>query len=262
LGFEETNDGQSRVNDSLTTWERSHFQSTVGNAFLFFVIYGQFPEELAVSRSKYRCAGLPAGFDLKKLVRDKHGTLPFTDASYGRVIADKNLFASIGQTTACSVLQGEIPDPTDLNYLRDVVGLTTYLLDHGGIAVADPQQFELYDAERWHREIFDCGKPNVTKHVKILFSDETDGRWFHTRGLRKFGRPDLSVRSVPKEYFDGVIDMCIRFIEFQAFGGWIKEGQEIRMKSLPNGLRCHHAGSMDNPDFNNSHVEIVWPRIN
>jgi hypothetical protein len=128
--------------------------------------------------------------------------------------------------------------------------------------VADPQQFELYDPERWHREIFDPATPNVHKHVKILFSDEPDGRWYHTRGLRKFGRPDLSVRGVPAEYFDGVVDLCNRFIELQALGGWIPEGQEIRIKSLPHGLRCHHAGNLEDPDFNNAHVEIPWNASN
>jgi hypothetical protein len=170
------------------------------------------------------------------------------------------LFARVGEAAECGVLRGEIPDPPDLNYLRDVIGLTTYLLDNGGFAVADPQQFELYDAKRWHREIFDPGTANVAKHVKILFSDDADGRWYHTRGLRKFGRPDLSVHGVPKEYGEAAIELCNRFIQMQALGGWIPEGQEVRMKSLPPDLRCHHAGSLDDPDFNNVHVEIVWPK--
>jgi hypothetical protein len=250
------------MSNDLPIWERSHFQPADGRAFLFYVVYGRFPEELAISGSKYRCAGLPPGFDLRKLEQSKHGTLPFTEAEYGVILPNAALFARLGEATECGVLQGEIPNPPDLNYLRDAVGLTTYLLDNGGFAVADPQQFELYDAERWHREIFDSGTPNVCKHVKILFSDDENGRWYHTRGLRKFGRPDLSVRGVPKEYCDGTIEMCNRFIELQAMGGVIQEGQEVRMKSLPPGLRCRHAGRLDDPEFNNVHVEIVWPQQN
>ena len=48
-------------------------------------------------------------------------------------------------------------------------------------------------------------------------------------------------------------------VEFQAFGGIIDEGQEIRMRSLPPGMTCRHRGDVDDPDFNNMHVEIVWP---
>lgn len=247
------------MSNDLPVWERSHFQPAKGRAFLFFVVYGSFPETLSISGSEYRCAGVPEGFDLRKLDRAQHGPLPFTDAEYGVILRDNALFARIGEATACTVLQGEVLNPPNLNFLRDIVGLTTYLLDNGGFAVADPQQFELYDAGRWHREIFDAGTPNVSKHVKILFSDDADGRWYHTRGLRKFGRPDLSVRGVPVAYFDGVIEMFNRFIELQALGGVISEGQEVRMKSLPPGLRCHHTGSLEDPDFNNVHVEIVWP---
>ena len=247
------------MSDELPTWERNHFQPAEGRAFLLFVVYGRFPEQIAISRSKYRCAGLPAGFDLRKLERSRHGPLPFTDGEYGKVILDTALVARVGEATECGLVQGEIANPADLNYLRDVIGLTTYLLDNGGFAVADPQQFELYDAGRWHREIFDSGTPNVSKHVKILFSDDADGRWYHTRGLRKFGRPDLSVRGVPKECCDAVVDLCNRFIQMQALGHVIPEGQEIRMKSLPVGLRCRHGGDLDDPEFNNVHVEIRWP---
>lgn len=50
--------------------------------------------------------------------------------------------------------------------------------------------------------------------------------------------------------------MFNRFIEFQAFGGVIEEGIEIRMEGLPSGMTCHHAGDLEDPDFNNVHVEI------
>ena len=99
-------------------------------------------------------------------------------------------------------------------------------------------------------------------HVVILTSEEAGGgslTWFHTRGLRKFGRPDLSVPRVPPQHREAVIDLCHRFIEFQAFGGIIGEGQEVHMKTLPSGMTCHHAGDLDDPDFNNVHLEAVWP---
>jgi hypothetical protein len=84
-------------------------------------------------------------------------------------------------------------------------------------------------------------------------------RWFHTRGLRKFGRPDLSVHRVPPQYREAVIDLLERSIEFQAFGGVNAGGQEVRMKTLPRGMTCHQAGDPDDPDFNNVHVEITPP---
>lgn len=81
------------MNNKLPDWERTHFQPDEGRAFLLFAVYGQFSEEIAISRLKYRCAGLPPGFDFRKLDRARHGPLPFTDAEYGKVIEDKELFA-------------------------------------------------------------------------------------------------------------------------------------------------------------------------
>jgi hypothetical protein len=102
--------------------------------------------------------------------------------------------------------------------------------------------------------------------VIILTSDEDESgngsnplTWFHTRGLRKFGRPDLSVHDVPARHHGAVIELIQRFIEVQAFGGTIAEGQEITMRSLPPGMTCHHGGDLDDPDFNNVHVEITPP---
>ena len=83
---------------------------------------------------------------------------------------------------------------------------------------------------------------------------------FHTRGMRKFGRPDLSVRGVNPAYQELAIELCNRFIELQAFGHVIPEGQKVRLKGLPDGMTCRHSGSFEDPDFNNTHVEIEWPK--
>jgi hypothetical protein len=94
-------------------------------------------------------------------------------------------------------------------------------------------------------------------HVVILLSDESDEKiWVHTRGLRKFGRPEVSIRNIAQEWKEGAIDLCGRFIEFQAFGGKIEEGKEVIAKTFPPGFRCYHRGSLDDPDFNNVHVAI------
>jgi hypothetical protein len=33
----------------------------------------------------------------------------------------------------------------------------------------------------------------------------------------------------------------------------------IRMRGLPDGMHCHHAGSIDDTDYNNVHIAISWP---
>ena len=252
----------SSVTTNLTTWERARFEPGGGDALVFYVVYGSFTNDSKVSGAAYRTAGVPKRVEMRRISRTNQPVLPFTDGDFAKVLRKDNplLFAHIEQALGCLVIRGEVADPPNLNYLRDCVGLVTFFLDHGGVAVTDAQQLKFYDAAEWRREFFEPGTPSVHRHVSILFSDEQPGgRWYHTRGLRKFGRPDLSLHNVPDKYERAAIELCNRFIELQATGGRIREGQEIRMVSLPGGLVCHHRGSLDDPDFNNVHVEIQFP---
>ena len=247
----------------LNSWPRPRFEPGGGSATLLYVIYGQFTEDMAISGKTYRTAGVPEGVDLRKLTRAEQPELPFTDDDFAETAGREKpeLFKRLKSAPECLVLKGNVADPPDLNYLRDAVGVVTCLLEHGGIAVMDPQQLKLYDLATWRGEIFEPEPPQLSRHVVILRSEEPDGaKWYHTRGLRKFGRPDLSMRSVRPEHESAVLEMFNRFIGLQTQGGRIPEGQEVRMTALPPGLTCHHAGSRDDPDFNNVHVEVRWPK--
>src|ERR1043166_1040336 len=243
-------------------WKRNFYENGGYHALIYYVIYGKFDtSNVNVSQAKYRTEGLPEGFSFRKLDRNRRAVLPFTDGDFARHLRSSELLEQIQHAPECLVLHGEIPDPPDLNYLRNSIGLVTYFLDNGGVALCDPQQLAFYDRGQWHNEFFEDGKPHVSKHATILCSGGPDGRWYHTRGLRKFARPDISIRSVPPEYCEPVIELCRRFIEMQALGAQIEEGREIQMASLPSGLICHHRGSLEDPEFNNVHIEICWPEM-
>lgn len=247
---------------SLPPWPRAHYQPGGSNAVLYFVLYGKFQPGAEVSAKEYRTAGLPQGMELRFLTRSETPEFPFTDEAFGKVAGKNNpeLFAKIRTAPECLVLLGQIPDPQDLNYLRDMVGLITFSLDHGAAAVLDVQQLRLIDSVAWRKEFFEPKPPQLRKHVVILVSEEPDGSiWLHTRGMRKFGRPDLSVHRVPPEQQNAFVECLNRFILLQIDGGTIPENQEVTMAKLPPGLTCHLSGTIDDPDFNNVHVEIQWP---
>ena len=252
------------MSEPLPVWPRPHFQRPGGKPFLFFVVYGKFGNLPELSVSQYRSAETPSGFDVSHFVADQHPDVltRFQEGYLWEQLLTSNpeLAAQIAESQECLILRGEIEDCDNLNYLRDSVGLLTFLLDNGGITVFDPSMFQWWEPEEWRNRIFDPAGPVPRHHVVILTSAESDPAltWFHTRGMRKFGRPDLSIHNVPARHNDAIIDLFERFIELQAFGGIIEEGQAIRMKSLPKGLICHHVGDLDDPDFNNVHVEISW----
>lgn len=249
----------------LANWDRPYYQEPGGTPFLFYVMYGRFGELPPLSASNYRCAGTPTECKLSHYNSQQHPDVlaEFKEGYlWDRLLVEHPaLAASIVESKECLILREERDDSDTLNYLRDCVGLITFLLDHGGITVYDPLRFKWWSPQEWRTCIFDPGSPVPRHHVVILTSEESEPEltWFHTRGMRKFGRPDLSIHNVPPEYNDAIVDLCNRFIEFQGLGGVIPEGQKVRMKSLPAGMTCHHGGSIDDPDFNNVHVEIHWP---
>jgi hypothetical protein len=255
----------------LERWPRPYYERPGGRPFLFYVVFGEFDTHPEIDSQEYQTLGVHPGLELSLYNREKYPeVLSGFQVGYlwdELVDQDPALARSVAESDQCLILRGELEDRGDLDYLRDSVGLLTFLLDHGGICVYDPQMFRWWEPAAWRRQTFEPGGPVPRHHVVVLTSDEDESgapaeplTWLHTRGLRKFGRPDLSVHDVPPHYHEAIIDLFERFIEFQAVGGIIAEGQEIRMRSLPSGMICRHRGDLDDPDFNNVHVEITPPR--
>ena len=256
--------------NSLPSWPRQHFQPTNAKALVWYQVYGHFPDTIEISLSKYRCAGVPAGVEVANHARPSRDELvtgflsrPFFVAALKRELPQ--LASTVESAPECTIIRGEIPDSANLNYLRDVVGLVTWFFDNGAVAVLDPQTTAWYDRDKWRRQLFESNGVDPGRHVAVFYTEETGGAgtnafWFCTRGMRKFARPDLSVHGVPAEKRDVVIDLLNRLVDAEAFGGVIADGQFIKMPSLPQGLTCHSAGSLDDPEFNNIHIEIGWPK--
>ncbi|HSQ57479.1 MAG TPA: hypothetical protein VLM40_17285 [Gemmata sp.] len=252
------------MSNELQSWQRPLFTPGGGDALLFYVVFGTFDLKIPLSRSRYRTSGLPPWLELVHYDRSTHAEVvaAYRSGSMWEMFR-RDMPITVAETEAvsqCVALRAEVKDPPTLDYFRDVIGIVAWLLDAGGIAVKDPQMLWLWSADEWREEAFDPGEPNPDRHTVILTSPDEDGTtWYHTRGMRKFGRPDLSVHRVGEKYGDEVAEMLERFVELQARGGIIPESQTIQMKSLPEGGMCWHRGSLDDPDFNNVHIEIAWP---
>jgi hypothetical protein len=249
----------------LESWPRPRFTPGGGDALLFYIVFGSFDLTKPLSKSKYRASGMPEWLELVRCDRAKQPEV-FTQYQGGKVWeAFKRdspvMTKEAEQTPQCVILRAQVPDPPSLDYFRDVIGIVTWLLDAGGVSLSDPQMLWLWSADEWREEAFDPGELNADRHTTIMLSDEADGtNWYHTRGMRKFGRPDLSVHGVGLKHADAVTLLIERFIEFESLGGLIAEGEEIRMKNLPPGGVCRHGGDLEDPDFNNKHVSLVWPQ--
>lgn len=246
----------------LTTWERKHYTADGGEPFLFYVVYGEVNASAPMSRSKYRSNGIPDGMEVMQFGPHNRPEVPasFRDGYlWDQFVAEEpELAATVAQCEHCTIVRGTPTDATTLNYLRDTVGLLTFFVENGGCAIYDPFMFRWWQPTAWNQQIFAPAEAVPLQHTVTLVSAEDDPslKWFHTRGMRKFGRPDISVHNVPVELEAGVTDLCKRLIAHQAFGYVVANGQEINMASLPGGGVIRHAGGMDDPDFNNVHLDV------
>jgi hypothetical protein len=241
-------------------WSRPYYRTGGGDAFLFYVVFGRFSADLN-ARASYRTRGLPEGVEAFKNPEpaDEFRTGVIAKQLVGTAPALRDAVLSAPD---CLVVRGSIPDPSDLLYLRDVVGILTAALDSGGVGLLDATTINYWDPADWRRRCFHPDAPVPTEHV-IIYTSQDENRpkrqWFHTRGMRKFGRPDIGVYGVPGDESLAVTEMCNRFISIQAFGEVVEEGLPIRMRGLPDGMRCHRVGSLDDVDYNNVHIAIDWP---
>ena len=234
---------------------------------LFYVVYGEIDASASMSRTKDRSNGAPDGIKVMSYGPNSHADVPgsFRDGFiWDEFVADDpELAATVVGCKHCLILRGTPTDSTTLDYLRDSVGLITCLIDHGGCAVYDPFMIRWWKPSEWKQQIYEPAAAAVPgNHTVILVSEEDDPslKWFHTRGMRKFGRPDISVHNVASDLEDGVLDLCNRLIEHQAFGYVVQDGQQITMASLPSGGVIRYGGDLDDPDFNNFHLDVSWPK--
>lgn len=247
-------------------WPRPQWRDSGDEALLVWFVFGDFDADLAIDGPRYRTRGTPAGVEVIRYVNRelaKWDGYPLA-GTLGRVLWDENarLFEQARQAGECVMLRGAIPDPSDLDALRDLVGTITALTDRGAAAVVDPQILSMFDAAEWRRRYFADDVFGSREHVLILSSEDERhaGRhWVHTRGLRKFARPDVSIRNVPLEAIDAAGGLADRFADFQALGGIVDESREVMVAGLPRGMRARLAGSLEDPDFNNRHLALHWP---
>jgi hypothetical protein len=81
----------------------------------------------------------------------------------------------------------------------------------------------------------------------------------HTRGLRKFARPDVSIRNLPPAAAGLAGELAERFVDFQCAGGLVVDGHAIAFEGAPDGMLARVAGELDDPEFNNRHLALHWP---
>lgn len=246
-------------------WERPSWEPGGEKALLFFLVYGEIDPSSLRADAKYRTAGVPAKLQATAMPRTVDPCAAFLTGEPWNAFQQEEpeTAAVVGRAASCTILRGQIDDPRDLHDLRDVIGVITSALDHGGIAVYDPQTFRWWTPKQWKARVFDPGGLVIGTQV-MHFGSPDDSHpgtfWHYTHGLRKLGRPDLSVHGASAADEKAIGKAIERLVGWQVDGRVFHDGQTLDGPDLPLGLKVHLQGSLEDPDFNNVHWEIEWPQ--
>lgn len=247
-------------------WTRPHWSRDDAKAMLLYFVFGAFPDPLKLDLSRDGGAGPPEGVEVRRVPKAMlaHWDGHPLRGSLGDLLREDDPAAleAARKAPECLMLRGELPDADSLAYLRDTVGVVAASLDAGGVAVVDPQILQILTAEEWRERHAGEAPAPIREHVLVLCHDAAGGSaWIKTRGMRKFARPDISIRHVPRDDVQRAGAVAGQLVELEARGMRFGDGSTVDVEGLPGGLRVRRAGSLDDPEFNNVHLELTWPAI-
>ncbi|MEP6897226.1 MAG: hypothetical protein ABI870_01735 [Rhodanobacter sp.] len=249
---------------TIPAWQRPHWHASDEEILLQFYVFGKF-DAVRVPSQDYGSPGLPPeitstshyhaalrqweGYPLKGPM----GRMFKADApeAYQRALDAPEVM----------VVRGTLKDSQSTGYLRDTLGVLAGMLDIGGVAILDPQVLSLLDVDAWRRRYLVRDGAPIRNHLLILRDGESepDRSWIHTRGLRKFGRPDISIHQVPDRSVDRAGMLCEKLAELMALGVQFVNGQTLDIEGIPAGVQVRLGGGLDDPEFNNTFVAFDWP---
>lgn len=245
-------------------WSRPHWTRDEAKAMLLYFVFGEFAAEPQLDLSAHGSHGLPPEVEMRRIPKAMlaHWEGHPLRGALGEILREGNpaAFEAARKAPECLMLRGELADADSLAYLADTLGVVAALLDAGGVAVVDPQILEIFTADEWRARYAGAEISAARGHVLILCHDDADGAaWVKTRGMRKFARPDISIRRVPPSEVQRAGAVASQLVELGVRGMRFGDGSVVEADGLPGGLRVTRGGSLDDPEFNNTHLELIWP---
>lgn len=245
------------------SYERSYYEDINYPPLLYYVIFGVKEEPLSVSKERHHVDAFPEGLDFLFYNKSEHSEYlsSMLGGVLGEVLGEGNhtVYEKVQNTDQWAVIRGEIKQAADLSYMRNVIGFIQALVESGAVGVLDLQTFSLYSGEEWTDRIF-SKEFDPRDHAVILASvTEDDSLWLHTRGMRKFGRPDISVEKVDKDAIEDAVQVINQLLFYGAQGAFFSKLTKIHTETgLTYIVNPHFQNDFDNPDFNNSYYQIFW----
>ncbi|MGV3624688.1 MAG: hypothetical protein ACO1OB_27965 [Archangium sp.] len=247
----------------IAPWERSSFQpGGAANVFQLFVFSsGKLRDDVAMSASRF---GLPSSeamnfVDVRELPRSVDAAWfdGFRSGSL-RVLAGQALGGDLSALDTATQLTAVLisrEDAKDLTHLQAGWATAQWLIARGAQVVLDAQTNRFWkgeDVASWP-----AGRPfTLTTDVNIVVEAEPTSptATIHTRGLQKFGRPDLVVRDVPGARWDAVAGLLRAIAGSLADGLMLKDGE---VQTVDGQQVTFRTLGKDDLHLNNSALEVL-----
>lgn len=240
---------------------REYYKDIDYKPFLFYVIFGVSAEELQVSRKKHHIDEFPAGLDMRMFNRKENADYidGFFSGVMGNVLDEKNheVFEQCKNADMCVVISGKVKDDATFDYMRNVIGFIQAFVENGAYGILDCLMFSLFAPEEWSIHYFEK-EVNAQDHVVILYSKEENGYWLHTRGMAKFGRPDISIENVEESDFHDYEQIINQMIFYGGHGVFFDGKFRLHTKDKKTFLvQSEFVNDFENNDFNNAYCKVV-----
>jgi hypothetical protein len=223
-------------------WSRPFFEPQGGVSSVAFFVFAERPLDLGLPVRRAR-HGLPAEFDFATLDIRQHLRSEAPDWFDGFFTREMRAFAEsdLGEATArfdemkaAYSVRSSIEEPLDLGYLQGCWGAAAWLCECGGALLHDAAPI------RWHRAEDVLGLDplrefELEREVTVVF--ETDftpgfGNVTHTRGLAKFGRPDVVLFGAEPEDAPKTGVLLNGLARRAALGAALRANQTVRPGNL------------------------------
>ena len=187
------------ADEQVAAWPRPYFKQGEQRTKVLFVCFGKAPlAEVPLTLAAFGLPGAELAKNVELLEHRRASKRAWFENWWGSafgVIASTDLGDDLPLLTTsdvCFTLSLELPDQADLAPQQSVWGLSRWLCARGIDVVLDVHAFRF--RTRGDVEALDFGSSDVQRDVKIVLESEPseDGaHLMHTRGLCKFGRPEL-----------------------------------------------------------------------
>ena len=241
--------------------KRTQYKDMNYRPFLFFAVFGVSGEKLDISAEKHHADGFPAKLQMRTLNRADHAKYMdgFFAGSLGEVIKNQKpeLFEQCRKAKTCVVISGQVEADQTFDYMRNVIGIIQALTEQGACGILDLLTFSLYSPQEWNTRFFEK-EINALNHVVILFSEEEDGYWLHTRGMAEFGRPDLSMHGVAAERVPERKEILDQMIYYSGEGVFFDGSFTLYTRNgEAHEVLSKFVNNFENDDFNNAWCDVT-----